>query len=272
MLFAGQNNYWGKLEDSTKLWLAIGIKHVMIKPKYDTPLIEKDGKLREEDFKRMGEMQKKYNVKYHIHPYNLVVKNRFMTPADKNTHSEYKKILQEFDEYIQKYSLYPLITIHPGAYVRPENNLNLDENTALENAAEFFQNLKLKSKIAVENMFDPYRNGNHLYLGYKAQHFRDIIKDKNIGLCLDTGHLVMQKEPIGRYLKLPYPIYSMHLNGNDAKKDIHFAPSKDNIVDFVDIVKAMRKCEGPIVLEVANHDNRYAKEDLEKCYEFWEGV
>lgn len=270
MLLAVQNKYWGTLEEATQFWSNLGINHLMIKPVGDFQLLNRDGEIIEENFKRLARLQEKYRVRYHLHPYNLVVNGVYLTPSLKRAQPILRRVLVDLDQKIFEYGLYPLITLHLGRFGHPEYAFDLDEKSALESSVGFFQNLNLKSRLALETMHDPYRNPGHAMLGYKAEHFLKSIPDKNLGLCIDTGHVKMAKEPLEKFLELPYPIYSVHLNGNDGTGDQHQLPTRENVGDFEQVVRALKKCEGPIVFEIRN-DN-YSSEELGRCIDFWKGL
>ncbi len=271
MLLAGQNKYWGTIEEATEFWLGLGINLIMVKRTEDMQLLDQDGRVIEEDFKKLHKLQKEYNVKYQLHPYNLFFNNTFITPSLKNTQPILNQILTDLDKRIQGYDFYPLLTFHLPRIDHPEHHLGLDEKTALENSINFFQDLNLKTKLALETMHDPYKGiSGHVLLGYKAEHFLKLIGNKKFGLCIDTGHLKMAKEPLEKFLELPYPLYSVHLNGTDGTGDKHFLPTEENTGDLKGVVRAMKKCQGPIVFEVRSYN--YSKDEVKKCINFWKGI
>lgn len=267
MLLAAQNKYWGTVEKATQFWLRLGINHLMIKRKGEIRLIDQNGRVVEEDFKKLHQLQEKYNVKYHLHPYDLVLGNLYITSSVRNAQPALNRILTNLDEKIYEYELYPLITIHLPRFDHPKYSFDLDDKAALKNGVDFFKNLELKSKLALETMHDPYRNPGHALLGYKAEHFLKLIRDKNFGVCIDTGHLRMAEEPLEKFLELPYPIPSVHLNGNNGTKDQHQLPIRENVGDFKKVVEALKRCKGPIVFEIRNFG--YSERELKKCINFW---
>jgi hypothetical protein len=270
--FGGQNKYWGNLEEAVETWLKVGIKHIMVKPTSDLPLITSQGNVRKKDFEKLSELQRKYEVLFHLHPYNLVAKNIFLTPSLPKAQPLFEEILLDFDEMIHQYELLPLLTLHLPRFDHPRYEKQfgrMDEATALKNSSEFFQTLELNHcKLALETMHDPYKNPGHALLGYKAIHFRYLIKDKNFGICIDTGHSKMAKEQLKEVLRLSYPIYSVHLNGNDGSHDQHALPARENVGNFKDVTKCLKACQGPIVLEV--RDYRNSLDQVKKCINFWQ--
>lgn len=267
MLLTAQNKYWGTIEEATEFWLGLGINHIMVKRTEDVRLLDQNGKVMEGDFKKLSGLQKKYNVKYQLHPYNFIFTNAFVTPSLKSTQPMLCQILADLDKRIQEYGFYPLLTLHLPRIDHPEHHFGLSEKTALKNSIDFFQGLNLKVPVALENMPDPYRNPGHSQLGYKSEHFLKLIGDKNFGLCLDTGHINIAKEPLKKFLELPYPLYSVHLHGTDETGDKHFLPTKENIGDFEGMVRALKGCQGPIVFEVRSYN--YSKDEVRKCINFW---
>lgn len=84
----------------------------------------------------------------------------------------------------------------------------------------------------------------------KILHWIDLLGGKNLGICLDTGHLhttnitlktsdMTQREFIlkaGTYLK------ALHINGNDGTDDYHLTPfSIKNNIDWAEVVTALRE-------------------------------
>lgn len=270
ILLAGQNKYWGNLEEATEFWLKLGIKHVMIKLTKNTKYIE-SGKVVEREFERYQKLQEKYNARYHFHPYALSMKEKLIDSSIKAHHQLLKNILTELDEQIYQYGLYPLITAHLPVFEKPDYNLKVDRQVALKNGKSFFQNLNLKSHLALEVMHGPFRNKTEngtALLGYKAEHFREIIGDKNYGLCIDVGHLNLTNEPLEKFLELPYPIFSVHLHGNDGSRDSHHMAYKDNVTNFKLVKKILKNVDGPVVLEVGRYN--YSCDNFKRLFELWE--
>ena len=269
-MIAGQNKYWGRnIEESIKLWTNLDVKHLMIKETKDINLIKPDGKINTETFKKLGKLQDEYDIKFHVHPYRVSVQVQqgeiFLDMLSEYARKIYKNILQEMDKQIQINGLYPLIDLHLTTLDDPKLGHKQSENEGIKAGKEFFQDLELESKIALETMHDPYRNPGFSLLGYKAKHFSEIIKDKkNIGICIDTGHLFMANEPLNNFLNLPYPILSIHYNGCDGKTDSHHMPNKNNIKEPEKIEKLL-KIEGPVVLEIRNYN--YSEKAMKKLIE-----
>lgn len=270
MLLAGQNKYWGKtVEEATKLWSNFGITHVMIKNAEDIPLISPKGIVRKEDFKRLGELQKEYDVRYHLHPYNLFVNFENNTynldcVSDK-TKGIFTKVLRDFDRSMQENSLYPLITLHLPVLDYPGSKEKQKEEKALKNGKEFFQSLDLETPVDLEVVHDPYRNSGWSLLGYRAWHFSEIVGSKRFSLSIDTGHLNLAEEHLKKFVDLGYPITSLHLHGNNGKGDMHEIPNRNNIKDVELVEKLLKKVKGPIVLEIQNHN--YSRDDILKLIE-----
>jgi len=271
MLLAGQNNYWGKtIEESTKSWLDFGIEHIMVKNNNNILLVSPEGKVITEDFKKLGRLQKEYGVEYHIHPYNSFANiegNKYSLDfiSDKSK-AIYAKILKDFDALVQENELYPLITLHLPMLDYPNSIEKQEEAEAIKNGREFFQSLELKTTIGLETQHDPYRNPGYSLLGNKAWHFSEIIGDrKDFSLVIDTGHLNMAEEPLKKFLELPYPVASIHFNGNKGEKDSHEMPNRSNMKDVELIERLLKKVDGPIVLEIQKRD--YSKDEILRLIE-----
>ena len=87
-------------------------------------------------------------------------------------------------------------------------------------------------------------------------------------MCIDTGHINLSWRPTSRYLALPYKIHSVHLHGNDGYSDRHELPNYFTVRDYQATLKALKRCEGPVVLELA--ENHVTKEQIKSCMKFWE--
>ncbi len=276
-IFAGQNKYFGEtVKEVTEFWLDLGINHIMIKQTKDMLLVMGDETV-EKDFQKLTTLQEEYGVVYHLHLYDL--KSSGKRKTSENNQAGFDKILIRLDHLllldsmIFKYGLYPLITIHPAKFGDPSWDYDVDEEIVWKKNLEFFKELNLDSKLALETMHDPDRNPGYKLLGYKAEHFENILNKNNsldLGLCIDTGHSKMAEEPLSNIIKLPCPIYSVHLNGNDGSADQHHLPTFDNVGDFQAVIKALRRCQGPIVLEIGNHN--YSKEEIKECIQFWKNI
>lgn len=263
-IFAGQNKNWGTVEEATETWLRLGIDHLMIKQTPDLSLVDSDGQVKEEDFEKLAELQEKYGVRYHLHPYDL--NSEVLIDQD---------LLLQFDRMVQKYGLYPLITIHLARYSHPKYGAQMDEGEALLKSETFFQNLELNCKLALETMHDPGRNPGYSLLGYKSSHFMTLLNGRDdLGLCLDFGHMKMAEEYSMTFLNLPFEILSLHVETNDESKDCHWPLTRENVgKDEVLLREAIKFCRGPIVIETKPEKGlAEVKKSIDFCRELasWE--
>jgi hypothetical protein len=270
ILWSGQNSHWGGLEAATKTWADLGMKTVMIRQTPESALLSNNGELVEPTFEKLARLQKEFGVQYHFHPFDLEVKGKFLTLATPEERKITKGFLTRLDQMIDKYSFYPLITLHLPFFVRPKQGILIDEKEALNQAISFYQDLDLKANVALETMHGPFMNGDSgtALLGYRASQFIGIIGKKDMGLCIDTGHSNLSATPTRRYLTLPYPIYSIHLQGNDLHSDQHVLPSYLSVRDYNATIEAIKKCRGPVVLEVRNHS--YSKNEIRDHIDMWD--
>lgn len=97
----------------------------------------------------------------------------------------------------------------------------------------------------------------------------DRLGGKNLGICLDTGHLHRSRLSLGttdqtivefitmagNYLK------ALHVHSNDGNNDLHLAPftSRTNSIDWVGVIKALREIgyDGLFNLEVPGETESY---------------
>jgi sugar phosphate isomerase/epimerase len=268
VLIAGQNKYWGTTEEATACWLAAGADCLLIKNnKDDFQFFDNEGNPNELHFEKLQNLQKVYGVRYLIHPYNVMFDHVILESPAKEDQPKLLKVFEILDKKIRQYDLYPLITVHMPMFKHVRHQIYSDEEEALRNGKELFQKLKIKTDLCIETMFDPGKNPNIDTIGYNAEHFIYLIGQKRIGICIDTGHLNMANAPLQDFLKLKYPILSMHIHGNDGIRDKHELTTKENVKNFDQVVEAVRNCKGPIVLEARNYN--YSKQQLKDCVQFW---
>jgi sugar phosphate isomerase/epimerase len=121
--------------------------------------------------------------------------------------------------------------------------------------------------IAIENMVD-FRGNRRRYCGgdiYELIDLVDTINDKDVGICLDTGHAnISGVDPAGAIYEIGSRLKALHINDNHAKEDEHLLPYFGNI-DWSAVSSALIKTgyEGDFAFElhqikklpsVLNHD------------------
>ncbi len=259
MFYAGQNVGFGTVEEAVAFWTELPVDHIMIKSTPDLPLVEPDGGIREEDFRRLEEMGGEHSVAFHLHPFDLEVGGIPLATLTDRARVIWIKILKELDRMVQRYGLYPLITIHMARF-----SGSGDEEEALGRSVKLIDGLDLRSDLALETLFS--RNGIGL-IGHRASHFVEAIGDRDIGLCIDTGHNNLNGGGLRELLDLPYRVMSMHLHGNDGSRDSHDIPTYRNVAEPDLVKEALRRCEGPVVIEV--RDGILDREGMEECLDLW---
>jgi sugar phosphate isomerase/epimerase len=272
IMWSGQSKHWGKLEEATKLWADLGMKYIMVKHTLDSPLLDIAGDLEKHTFEKLSSLQKEFGVNYHFHPFDIKVKGQFLTTSKPGDRKVISNLLQGLDQMIDKYGFYPLITLHLPFFWSPKRQIKIPEPDALKQSIDFYSQFDLKAKVAFETMHSPYSNENGVSaaIGYKAEHFINVLGDnrKGYGICIDTGHENLSCDNTRKILDLPYRVFSMHLHGNRKCEDSHELPTRQNIRDYDATLAAIKKCTGPIVLEI--RDYGYSKDDIRKCMEDWE--
>ena len=84
-------------------------------------------------------------------------------------------------------------------------------------------------------------------------HFIDKFNSKNLGICLDTGHLhLADKDQVNFIRKAGKHIKALHLADNDGSRDQHLMPYGCGGVDFVSVIREMKALgyEGMYNLEI----------------------
>ncbi|MBN2052591.1 sugar phosphate isomerase/epimerase [Candidatus Woesearchaeota archaeon] len=273
MIWAAQNKYWGRIEESTEYWSSLGIKHIMVKndPNGNFKLINSDACIPLKNYKLLSKLQEQHNIKYHFHPYNLIVDNKIITHPDEENLPKFRAFLKELDKIISDYNFYPLITLHLPFTQNSKRNILISEQEAIKMSEAMLNGLGLKASIALENMYTPGHNSRDpdiSLLGYDPSHFKKAIgNEKNIGLCIDIGHTNLCNRPIKDFLNTDYPVYSIHLHGNDLSGDWHLKPDDKSVKDVAGTISAIRKCQGPVVLEIV--DKTLSKKSIIECMQYW---
>ncbi len=114
----------------------------------------------------------------------------------------------------------------------------------------------LNIKIAFENSKIP---------GYLEYMF-DRIKNKNIGICFDSGHCHCHFNDEFNWKKFKNKIFCVHLHDNDASEDQHLLPF-DGTIDWNDLFKKLETAnyKGPVTLESA-YARKYVEMELPNFY------
>lgn len=126
----------------------------------------------------------------------------------------------------------------------------------------------------VRNKFDNCIDG--------LMYFIEKFNSKNLGICLDTGHLnLVDKDQVAFIRKGGKHIKALHLADNDATgKDQHLMPYERGTVDFVSVISEMKKLnyEGLYNLEIPG-EHRAPREVLglkldyiKKMFEYLDSV
>ncbi len=103
--------------------------------------------------------------------------------------------------------------------------------------------------ICLENLITSPAVNNVEGLMYFIEHFNS----KNLGICLDTGHLnINDKNQVAFIRRAGKHIKALHLADNEGQADQHLMPYGKGNVDFVSVVREMKaQCyEGLYNLEI----------------------
>lgn len=100
------------------------------------------------------------------------------------------------------------------------------------------------------------------YLEYVTEN----IKNKNIGICFDSGHYHAHFDDDFDFSKFKDRIFAVHLHDNDKSADQHLIPFEGTI-DWNKIIKELKLCNytGPITLELC-YRNEYLNINIEEFY------
>ena len=127
----------------------------------------------------------------------------------------------------------------------------------LERIKKIVQHAKnLGIKIAFENTRIP---------GY-LEFVLGEVKDENVGLCLDVGHLHVHFDDKLDWEFFRNRIFAVHMHDNDKSYDQHLLPG-DGTIDWKDVLGKLKEhgYTGPITLELC-YRGQYLEMTLEEFY------
>lgn len=132
------------------------------------------------------------------------------------------------------------------------NETGLRRLQAIANTAE-----QLGIKIAFENT---------KIKGYQ-EYVLDHIKNENVGICLDSGHLHAHFQDELDFERMKDRIFCVHLHDNFGVKDQHLIPFEGTI-DWKWLTEQLKSCryDGPITMELV-YQNEYVGTDLVEFYQ-----
>ena len=94
----------------------------------------------------------------------------------------------------------------------------------------------------------------------------DNIKNKNVGICFDSGHYHVHFNDELDFPKFKDRIFAVHLHDNDKSDDLHLIPF-DGTLNWPNVVKNLKECNysGPITLELC-YRYEYLKMGINEFY------
>ena len=101
------------------------------------------------------------------------------------------------------------------------------------------------------------------YQEYVLKH----IKNDNVGICLDSGHLHAHFKDELDFDLFKDKIFCVHLHDNLKEKDQHLIPFEGTL-DWRWLINQLKKCNynGPVTMELV-YQNEYVGEDLTEFYQ-----
>ena len=169
-----------------------------------------------------------------------------------------------------------LVVVHPGANCHKADDrkkrlaLSIE---SLEEIVDFSESTSIK--IALENTL-PGRVGDRWE---EIQQIMEGVPSKNLGICLDTGHYLVNYQHIIQndlYLdKLPInwqdKLFHIHIHDNNGKGDAHLLPGEGIFPwpSFMDFVKEINY-QGTLIIEPTEQREKYELSDcLNRAMEIW---
>lgn len=92
------------------------------------------------------------------------------------------------------------------------------------------------------------------------------IKDENVGVCLDSGHLHFHFDNKFNYEFFKNRYFAVHLHDNDKTDDLHLLPF-DGTIDWTNLLSKLKEnnYNGPLTLELCYRYD-YLKQSIEDFY------
>lgn len=145
----------------------------------------------------------------------------------------------------------PLVIMHLSSKFTPKpfNEKGLNR---IRKIVEYAENLNIK--VAFENT----KRVDYL------EKVLDNIKNKNVGLCYDSGHCHAFSDDKFDYERFKDRIFAVHLHDNDKSDDLHLLPF-DGTIDWEYIVKKLKECNytGPVTIETTYRNDYLKKTPIE---------
>ena len=145
-----------------------------------------------------------------------------------------------------------LVVMHLSAHVAPSySTLGLERFRKIINHAEM-----LNIRVAIENT-RPTEQFEKIF---------ELIPNKNLGLCFDSGHYNAYFSRIFDFDKFRDKIFIVHLHDNNGLADQHLNPF-DGEMDWHFVLNKLKQCNysGPIVLESC-YRYEYLKMTIDEFY------
>jgi len=154
-----------------------------------------------------------------------------------------------------------LVVVHPGAIVNNSDDRKKRIYLSVESLKEimdFSRNWNIR--IALENT-PPGRIGDKLE---EIQLILEIISSKALGICLDTGHYLLNNPEIEQGKLNLYKIlinwqtilFHIHLHDNDGMHDLHLLP-QEGIFPWTSFISFLREInyQGTLIIEPKEKDD-----------------
>lgn len=154
-----------------------------------------------------------------------------------------------------------LVVVHPGTMVENPDDKGKRLELSIESLKEivdFCQNWKVK--IALENTL-PGRVGDRWE---DIQLIKEAIPSKDLGICFDTGHYLLNYPEIEQgalnLYNIPInwqeSILHIHIHDNDSKHDLHLLPQEGRF-PWSSFIPFLRKInyEGVLIFEIKEQSN-----------------
>ncbi len=151
-----------------------------------------------------------------------------------------------------------ILVVHPGGEARGDRDRRIKRSLeSLEELLDFCKEWGLK--LALENT-PPGGIGN------KIEELLSLVNKFNssrMGICLDTGHINIDGDPIEAIRKIGPKLTHLHIHDNLGQNDDHFLPRKGNI-NWGKLTNLLRqiKYEGIFMFETIRREEENLEELL----------
>jgi sugar phosphate isomerase/epimerase len=163
----------------------------------------------------------------------------------------------------------PILVVHPN--ILGSNSLLLPDDVQRNNCIDSLGKIVDRThdhsvKIALENLPDYEGNGRVASRVVDLIEIIEKVGSQNLGVCFDTGHTNITKhQNLTKKLEMSLEdeimqagkyLYTLHIQDNNGKEDIHLVPGDGNI-EWTLVIRSLRQVnyKGTFMMEILERED-----------------